>query len=290
MKSINKKYHLFFRILIAIVMVSGLFIISSCSVGHSKTEEPSRGNFFGWLEYERADKDIQIIRAMYYGMPNYDKLRDAFEFHGIFSPVHTPDGAFRAYHYQGPFKAVLAVKSNMKMGRLNGTTTFWNEHGILFKQQVFQEDMLVESRYKAPWLDNETDQTLPDGVYTFFEGEDFQTLAHCNYPTVGRQEIFKTGKIVETITTNGEWKPIEEGFWNCVTGLVLCVPTRSEYEWFLNRRKLSDGAKILIQGYSDPVLFHIDKESFNGRYPEYTDSQGRQLDTVGTRNAIFSWP
>jgi hypothetical protein len=96
----NKKIHLLFVALTTVVAIIGLFIITSCSIGHKKTEEPSRGNFFGWFEYERADKDIQIVRALYYGMPNGDKLRDAFEFHGVFNPAHTPDGAFRAYHYQ----------------------------------------------------------------------------------------------------------------------------------------------------------------------------------------------
>jgi hypothetical protein len=294
MKNSNTKKRVSIAGLIGVILMSVLLVLSACSqdsnlFGHKKTEEPSRGNFFGWFEYEPADKDIQIVRAMYYGMPNYDKLRDAFEFHGVFNPSHTPDGSFRAYHYQGPFKAVLAVKTNMKMGRLNGTTTFWNEHGIIFKQQVFQEDLLVESRYKAPWLDNETDQTLPDGVYTFFEGEDFRSLSHANYPTVGRQEIYKVGQKVETITTNGEWRSIEEGFWKCVTGLVLCVPARSGCEWSLNRRKLSDGSRLLIQGYTDPVIFHVDMQSDNGRYPEYTDLQGRQLNTTFTTNAIFSW-
>jgi hypothetical protein len=274
-------------VLTAVVVICGLLIISSCSLFNRKTEEPSRGNFFGWLEYERASKDISTVRAMYFGMPNGDKLQDAFEFHGIFHPLHTPDEAFRAYHYHGPFKSVLAVKANMKMGKLDGTATFWNEHGKIFKQRVFKEDMLVESKNKAPWLDNETDQTLPDGVYTFFEGEDFRSLDHSNYPTVGRQEVFKKGKMVETITANGEWKPVEEGFWKCMTGRVLCVPSRTEPEWFLNRRKLQDGTRLLIQGYEEPVVFSNKIQPF---YPDYTDLQGRTLDTVGTRNAIFSWP
>jgi hypothetical protein len=272
----------------AAILGAMYFWPASLTGSSSKFEEPNLNDLGGWLEYKFGNVPDEGVRAVAVGSPNVDMLLDAFNFHARYSTHRTPDGKFRAYHFNGPFKAVLAVEADLKRGRLDGVATFWNERGKLRKQQVFREDILRDTRTSAPWLGSVTDQSLPDGVYTFT----MPSSGYAKWQTVVEQEVNKRGQKVKTISIGGQWEAVGEGFWKCLINRLVCFPTQSGCEWFLDRRRVVAGNKLLIMGDTLGVL-HIDTDPVNklDARLRFTNIEGRNLDLGGGwSGAIYSWP
>ena len=269
----------------ALALLGTLVVLAGCA---RTASEPSWGDFLGWFDYQYGGASDLRVRVMYAGMPNGEALLPSFNFHTQYRPVHTPDGHFRAYHYSGPFRGLLAVKARMTKGRLDGPVTFWSGHGRVKEQLVFREDLLVERRTDAPWLDGAKDQSLPDGVYTFVSPDVSQ---FARWQVVSRQEVYRGGRLVQTVTTNGQWLPIEKGFWLCLAGRLICVPTPSGNDWFIDARKLANGDRVLLRGRREPVIVKLEPGRLRSSeiQPRFTNESGESFD-LSDGGAIYAWP